>query len=143
VCAFVHNVLFWSATPCASPPPWPSIFSDYSFWVHHLVNRDDRQLLAHAMASDFSVPWQCLSKRTIGMHNVLSTFVFGKQERKKLIVGTKVKTLRHVFAPTCLFFSRGGIQSCRINRLILWMMMLMSFWCIKSCFSFSVEVGRA
>jgi hypothetical protein len=23
--------------------------------VHHLVNRDDRQLLAHAMASDFSV----------------------------------------------------------------------------------------
>jgi hypothetical protein len=28
-------------------------FSDYSFLVHHLVNRDDRQLLAHAMASDF------------------------------------------------------------------------------------------
>jgi hypothetical protein len=40
--------------------------SDYSFWVHHLVNWDDRQLLAHAMASDFSVAWQCLSKRTIG-----------------------------------------------------------------------------
>jgi hypothetical protein len=40
-------------------------FSDYSFWVHHLVNRDDRQLLANAMASDFSVAWQCLSKRTI------------------------------------------------------------------------------
>jgi hypothetical protein len=53
-----------SATPCASPPPWPSMFSDYSFWVHHLVNRDDRQLLARAMASDFSVAWQCLSKRT-------------------------------------------------------------------------------
>jgi hypothetical protein len=47
-----------SATPCASPPPWPTIFSDYSFRVHHLVNRDDRQLLAHAMASDFSVAWQ-------------------------------------------------------------------------------------
>jgi hypothetical protein len=60
------NFFFWSATPCASPPPWPSIFSDYSFWVHHLVNQDDRQLLAHAMASDFSVAWQCLSKRTIG-----------------------------------------------------------------------------
>jgi hypothetical protein len=28
---------FWggggSATPCASPPPWPSIFSEYSFCV--------------------------------------------------------------------------------------------------------------
>jgi hypothetical protein len=41
-------------------------FSDYTFWVHHLVNWDDRHLLAHAMASDFSVAWQCLSKRTIG-----------------------------------------------------------------------------
>jgi hypothetical protein len=41
-------------------------FSDYSFWVHRLVNRDDRHLLAHAMSSDFSVAWQCLSKRTIG-----------------------------------------------------------------------------
>jgi hypothetical protein len=44
-----------SATPCASTPPWPSIFSDYSFWFHHPVNQDDRHLLAHAMASDFSV----------------------------------------------------------------------------------------
>jgi hypothetical protein len=33
--------------------PLPSIFSDYSFRV--LVNRDDRHLLAHAMAADFSV----------------------------------------------------------------------------------------
>jgi hypothetical protein len=31
-----------SATPCASPAPWPSIFSDYSFWVYHPVNRDDQ-----------------------------------------------------------------------------------------------------
>jgi hypothetical protein len=30
-------------------------FSNYSFWVHHLVNWDVRQLLAHAVASDFSV----------------------------------------------------------------------------------------
>jgi hypothetical protein len=52
------NFLGGSATPCASPPP-PSIFSDYSFWVHHLVNWDDRHLLAHAMASDFSVAWHC------------------------------------------------------------------------------------
>jgi hypothetical protein len=28
-----------------------SIFSDYSFRVHHLVNQDKRYLLAHAMAS--------------------------------------------------------------------------------------------
>jgi hypothetical protein len=55
-----NGKFFWSATPCAFPPPWPSIFSDYSFRVHHLVNRDDRHLLAHAMASDFSV-----TKRTI------------------------------------------------------------------------------
>jgi hypothetical protein len=32
-------------------PPWPSIFSDYSFCVHHHpVSRDDRHLLAHVMA---------------------------------------------------------------------------------------------
>jgi hypothetical protein len=41
-------------------------FSNYSFWVRHPVNWDDRHLLAHAMASDFLVAWQCLSKRTIG-----------------------------------------------------------------------------
>jgi hypothetical protein len=28
-------------------------------------NWDDRHLIAHAMASDFSVTWQFLSKRTI------------------------------------------------------------------------------
>jgi hypothetical protein len=33
----------------------PPLFSDYSFRVHHLVTRDDWQLLAHAMASDFAV----------------------------------------------------------------------------------------
>jgi hypothetical protein len=43
----------------------PPFFSVYSFGVHHLVNWDDRHLLAHAMASDFSVTWQCLSKRLI------------------------------------------------------------------------------
>jgi hypothetical protein len=41
-------------------------FSDYSFPVHHPVNCDDQDLLARAMASDFSVAWQCFSKRTIG-----------------------------------------------------------------------------
>jgi hypothetical protein len=33
--------------------------------IPHLVKWDDRHLLAHAMASDFSAAWQCLSKRTI------------------------------------------------------------------------------
>jgi hypothetical protein len=30
--------------------------SDYSVLVRRPVNRDDRHLLAHAMASDFSIP---------------------------------------------------------------------------------------
>jgi hypothetical protein len=42
-----------------------SALRDYTFWFHHPVNRDDRHLLAHAMASDFSFAVQCLSKRTI------------------------------------------------------------------------------
>jgi hypothetical protein len=28
--------------PCAFPPPQRSIFSDYSFLVHHLLNREDQ-----------------------------------------------------------------------------------------------------
>jgi hypothetical protein len=40
-------------------------FPNSSFWVHHPVNGDDRHLLAHAMAFDFSVTRQLLSKRTI------------------------------------------------------------------------------
>jgi hypothetical protein len=55
----IHNIEFiWSATSCASPPPRLSIFSNYSFLVHLPVNWDDRNLLAHAMASDFTVAWQ-------------------------------------------------------------------------------------
>jgi hypothetical protein len=27
----------------------PPFVSDYSFWVHHLVHRDDRHLLSHAI----------------------------------------------------------------------------------------------
>jgi hypothetical protein len=67
-----------SATPCASPPPCPSIFSNYSFWVHHPVNRDDRHLLAFAMASDFSAAWQFLLKRIIDflLHIKLHTLNF-------------------------------------------------------------------
>jgi hypothetical protein len=67
-CRFTQPIslnFFLSATPCASPPPWPSIFSNYSFGIHQPVNQDDQRLLAHAMASDFSVAWQFLSKRTI------------------------------------------------------------------------------
>jgi hypothetical protein len=54
------NLFGGSATPCAFPPPWPSIFSNYSFLVHQPVNRDNRQLLAHAMDSDFTVAWHRL-----------------------------------------------------------------------------------
>jgi hypothetical protein len=45
-------------SPIGPPPPGPSIFSDYSFLVHHPVNQDDWHLLAHAMASDFTVACQ-------------------------------------------------------------------------------------
>jgi hypothetical protein len=55
-------------------------FSDFSFRVDHLVNRDDRQPLAHAMASDFSVAWQCLSKRII----VFFCYGYYAQYRKKV-----------------------------------------------------------
>jgi hypothetical protein len=51
------------ATPCASL--WPYICSNYYFLVHHPVSRDDRHLLAHAIASDFTVTGQYVfSKRT-------------------------------------------------------------------------------
>jgi hypothetical protein len=39
-----------SATPCASPPPQPSIFLRLFFLCAPPVYRDDRQLRAHAMA---------------------------------------------------------------------------------------------
>jgi hypothetical protein len=58
--------VFLSATPCASPPPWPSIFSDNSFCVHPPVNWDDRHLLAQAMASDFSVVGCIKSRKPFG-----------------------------------------------------------------------------
>jgi hypothetical protein len=46
--------LFWPTNPCASSPPRPSMFSLILFFSPTL-NRDDRHLLAHAMAS---VTWQ-------------------------------------------------------------------------------------
>jgi hypothetical protein len=51
-------LFFCSATPCASSPPRPSIFSEFSFLAHQPVNWDDRHLLAHAMASHLTVAWQ-------------------------------------------------------------------------------------
>jgi hypothetical protein len=48
-----------SAIPCASCPPQLSIFPIILFFN---INRDDRQLLAHAMASDFSVQVRRLLK---------------------------------------------------------------------------------
>jgi hypothetical protein len=41
------HVFVMLETPCASPRP--SVFSDYSFLVHHPVTRDDRHHLAHAI----------------------------------------------------------------------------------------------
>jgi hypothetical protein len=82
----------------------PPFFSDYSFWVHHLVNPDDWHLLAHAKASDFSVAWQCLSKRTMffcyGSNStplkkvyllyIVSEVQFGNLSLKKTASGTNV-----------------------------------------------------
>jgi hypothetical protein len=47
------HTFFWSATPCAPPPPPRP--SNYFWGVHHPVNRDDRHLLAHAMPSDLAI----------------------------------------------------------------------------------------
>jgi hypothetical protein len=51
-------------------------FSHYSFLIHHPVTVDGQHLLAHAMASDFSVAWQLHSKLiafTLLMHKEDST----------------------------------------------------------------------
>jgi hypothetical protein len=41
------------------------LFFDNSFPGPPPCQLDDRHLLAHAMASDFSVAWKCHSKRAI------------------------------------------------------------------------------
>jgi hypothetical protein len=42
---FFADIFWGSATPCASPSPWQSIFSNYSFRAHHpVVNQDDWHL---------------------------------------------------------------------------------------------------
>jgi hypothetical protein len=41
------RALFWPAGSCASPPPRPSIFTNYYLLVHHPVYQDDRHLLAY------------------------------------------------------------------------------------------------
>jgi hypothetical protein len=53
----ITNFILVSDPLCLSSSLALHLISDYSFWVHHLVNRDDQHLLAHAMASDFSVAW--------------------------------------------------------------------------------------
>jgi hypothetical protein len=59
-------LIFWGVSdPLCLSSSSALHFSDYSFWVYHPVYRDDWQLLAHAKAFDFSVTWQCLSKKTI------------------------------------------------------------------------------
>jgi hypothetical protein len=71
-----------SATPYASPPPRPSIFSDYSFWAHHLANPDDRHLFAHAMASDFSVAWYVVSLKENKNYYYKGSRYIKRQENK-------------------------------------------------------------
>jgi hypothetical protein len=61
---FILQVVFFvSDTLCLSSSSALHFFR--IFFSGPPVNRDDRHLLAHAMASDFSAAWQCLLKRTI------------------------------------------------------------------------------
>jgi hypothetical protein len=55
-------------------PLVPLLLLGPPFFVHW----DDQHLLARAMASNFSVAWQCLSKRTI------SFFCYGSNSTPKL-----------------------------------------------------------
>jgi hypothetical protein len=61
-----HNFFFGggSPTPCASPPR-ASIFSNYSFLVHHPVNRDDRHSLHLQLPLTSHSCLAVFSKRTI------------------------------------------------------------------------------
>jgi hypothetical protein len=52
----------------------PPFFSDYSFLVHHPINRDDRQLLAHARVSDFTVACQ-FSQREQSLYVYVFTYI--------------------------------------------------------------------
>jgi hypothetical protein len=65
LCLKEINVFFRSATLVPFLLLGSPIYSDNPFLVHHPVNQDDQHLLAHAMASDFTVAWQFFSKRTI------------------------------------------------------------------------------
>jgi hypothetical protein len=73
------------ATPCASPPPRPSTISDYYLLVHHHVNRDDRHLLGHAIASDFTVARQ--------YSQIENFFVLGIKLRTLIWLGVSLPSL--------------------------------------------------
>jgi hypothetical protein len=47
----------WVSDPLCLSSSSALLYSDYSLRVHPPANRDDRHLLAHAMASDFSSYW--------------------------------------------------------------------------------------
>jgi hypothetical protein len=51
------NKLFLVSDPLCLSSSSALQFFNYSFLVHHPVNRDGRHLLAHAMASEFTVAW--------------------------------------------------------------------------------------
>jgi hypothetical protein len=62
---------FWVCDPLCLSSSSALHFSDYYLLVRHPVNRDDRHLLAHAMASDFTVaPSRCCCKRPVYTNNV-------------------------------------------------------------------------
>jgi hypothetical protein len=63
------------------PPFFPIIL----FGSTTLLTRDERQLLTHAMASDFSVAWQCLSKRTIFVTDQSPPHVIFDQSQNALL----------------------------------------------------------
>jgi hypothetical protein len=87
----VTKIIFWVIDPLCLSSSSALHFSDCYFRVHHPVNWDDWHLLANAMASDFSVAWQCLSKTTIGflfqtkLHPQSLKYFVAKQEPILLI----------------------------------------------------------
>jgi hypothetical protein len=60
-----ENDFFWVSNPLCLSSSSTLHFCQLFFLVHHLDNRDDQHLLAHAMASDFSVAWQCSQREQL------------------------------------------------------------------------------
>jgi hypothetical protein len=81
-------------------------FSGYSFLVHHPVNWDDRQLLAHAMASDFTVAWQFSQREQLFCNVSNST----PESRKNFTLGV-VYTNSKILSDVCRVTKPGTFAS--------------------------------